>query len=38
MALMKFYENNGEKLKKVHEVLSFVVHYIIDNYVCIDYL
>ena len=38
MALIMFYENNGEKTKKVYKVLSCVIYSLIDNYVCIDYL
>ena len=38
MSLITFYDNNGEKLKRVFKVLSCVVYYIIENYVCIDYL
>ena len=38
LALIFFYEDNGEKLKKVYKVLSCVVYYLIENYVCIDYL
>ena len=37
MALIMFYENNGEKTK-MYRVLSCVVYSLIDNYVCIDYL
>ena len=38
MALIIFYENNGIKPKKVYRVLSYVLYYIIENYVYIDYL
>ena len=37
MALIMFYENNGVKPKKLYRVLSCVLYYLIDNYVCIDY-
>ena len=33
MALIMFYENNGEKPKKVYKLLIFVVYYLVDNYV-----
>ena len=38
MALIMFYENNGEKPKEVYRVLSCVVYSPIYNYVCIEYL
>ena len=38
MELILVYENNGGNVKKVYRVLSCVVYYLIDNYVCIDYL
>ena len=38
MALIIFYENNGEDPKKLYKVLSCVVYSIIENYVCIDYI
>ena len=38
MALLMFYESNEIKPKKVYRVLSFVLYYITENYVCIDYL
>ena len=38
MALIIFYENNGLKTKKVYRVLSCVVYYLIEDYVCIDYI
>ena len=38
MELMMFYENNGVKPKKVYRLLSCVIYYLIDNYVCIYHL
>ena len=38
IALILFYENNGANPKKMYSVLSCVIYYLIDNYVCIDYL
>ena len=38
MALIMIYENNGGNAKIVYIVLSCVVYFLIDNYVCIDYL
>ena len=38
MELISFYENNGVKPKKLYRVLSCVLYYPIDNYICIDYL
>ena len=38
MALIMFYENNREKLKKVYRVLSCVIYSFIDNCVCVDCL
>ena len=38
MEVIIFYENNGEKPKKVYKVLSCFVYSLIENYVCIDYL
>ena len=37
-ALIIIYEINREIPKKWHRVLSFIVYYPIDNYVCIDYI
>ena len=38
MALITTYENNGEIPKQLYRVLSCVVYYLIENYVCIDYI
>ena len=38
MALIMIYDNNGGNAEKVYRVLSCVIYYIIDNYVCINYL
>ena len=38
MALIMIYENNGEITKQLYKVLSCVVYYLIEQYVCIDYL
>ena len=38
IALMMFDENNIVKPKKVHRVLSCIIHYLLKNYVCIGYL
>ena len=38
MALIMIDENNGGNAKTVYRVLSCVVYYLINNYVCIDYL
>ena len=38
ISLILFYENNVLTQKKVYRVLSCVVYYLIDHYVCIDYL
>ena len=38
MTLIMFYDNNGLKPKKMYRVLSCVIYYLIENYVCIDYL
>ena len=38
MALIMIYENNGEIRKTVYTVLICVVYFLIENYVCIDYL
>ena len=38
LALIMFYDNNGVKPNKVCRVLSCVLYYLIENYVCIDYL
>ena len=38
IALIMYYENKVTKPKKVYRVLSCVLYYLIDNYVCIDYL
>ena len=38
IALIMLYDNKGIKPKKVYRVLSCVLYYLIDNYVCIDYL
>ena len=38
MALIIIYENNGDIPKTLYRVLSCVVYYLIDNYICIDYL
>ena len=38
IAVIKFYENKGTKPNKVYIVLSCVLYYLMDNYVCIEYL
>ena len=38
MALIVIHENNGGNEKKVYRVLSRVFNYLIDSYVCIEYL
>ena len=38
MTLIFFYENNRVKPKKLYRMLSCVVYYLTDNYVCIDNL
>ena len=38
MALIMIYENNGEIPKQLYRVLSCVVYYLIENYICIEYL
>ena len=38
MELIMIYDNNGGNSKQVYRVLSCVVYYLIENYVCIDYL
>ena len=38
IAKIMFYENKGTEQKKVYRVLICVPYYLIDNYVCIDYL
>ena len=38
MALIMFYENNGERPEKVYTMLSCVVYSLIYNYVCINYI
>ena len=38
IALVIFYENIKTNLMKVFRELSCVLYYVIDNYVCIDYL
>ena len=38
MALIIFYENNGEKPKQTYKLLCCVVYYLIDNYFLINYL
>ena len=37
IAQINFYENKGAKPKKVYMVLSFVLCFMIENYVYIDY-
>ena len=38
IALVMFYESRGTNPKTVFRVLSCVLYYVIENYVCIDYL
>ena len=38
MTLIIFYDNNGEKQRKMYKVLGCVVYYLIENYVSIDYI
>ena len=38
MVLIMIYENSGKYIIKLYRVLSCVVHTLIENYVCIDYL
>ena len=38
MELIMFYENNGEKPKKMYRVLICVLYSLMENYVCIGYL
>ena len=38
MELIIFYENNRVKPEKEYRVLSCVIYYLVENYVCIDYL
>ena len=38
IALIMFYESKTKPPIKLYRVLSCVLYYIIDNYVCIDYL
>ena len=38
IALIMFYKSKGKNPIKVYIVLSCVLYYLIDNYVCIDYL
>ena len=38
IALVMSYENKTNNATKVHRVLSCVLYYIMDNFVCIDYI
>ena len=38
IALLMFYENRINNKMKVFRVLSCALYYVIENYVCIDYL
>ena len=36
--IVMFYETKTKNLAKLYSVLSYVLYYVIENYVCIDYL
>ena len=38
ITLVMFYENRTTNTTKVYMVLSIFLYYVIDNYVCVDYL
>ena len=38
IVIVMFYENRTTNPMKVFRTLSFVLDYVMDNYVCIDYL
>ena len=38
IALIIFYENKLIKPKKLYRVLSCVIYYLMENYICIEYL